>query len=270
MKFGIICKPDKKSYEIGKKIYEMVGDAFIEKKFAEYLGKDGYTFSELEKNCDVLVVIGGDGTILLTLRHTTKPLFSINTGRVGFLAEVDADSAIEGMKMVMDGDYFIEERIKLKPLLNGKRLNDASNEIALHVTNIGKLIMTKLYIDDELAENIYGDGMIIATPMGSTSYALSVGGPIVDPVLKVFIIAPLAPFRHIASPLVMPSDKKIAIEVDKPSKIAIDGIDEYDFYPGDKIEITESENKAKFIKLKNTFYHHLYKKLSFQMPENPS
>jgi len=267
MKFGIVCKPDEKSYEIGKKIYEMLGEAYLEKKIAEYLGKEGLSIQEVGLKSDIIVVIGGDGTILLTLKHTSKPIFSINTGRIGFLAEIDAEDAIEGMKKVLEGDYFIEDRIRLKSFLNGKRLEDASNEIALHVSNIGKLLMTRLYIDDELAEDIYGDGMIIATPMGSTSYALSVGGPIVDPTLKIFIVAPLAPFRHIASPLVMPADKKIGIEVDKPSKIAIDGMGEYDFKPGDKIEIMKSEKMTRFIKLKNTFYHRLYKKLSFRMPE---
>ena len=269
MKYGIVCKPDKKSYEVGKKIYDMIGEAFLEKKIAEYLGKKGYSLKEIGEMADIIIVIGGDGTILLTLQYTSKPIFSINTGRIGFLAETEAENAMEAMKKVLNGEYFIEERIKLKTFLNGKRLEDASNEVALHVFNIGKLLMTKLYIDDELAENIYGDGMIIATPMGSTSYALSVGGPIVDPTLQIFIVAPLAPFRHIASPLVMPSDRKIGIEVDKPSKIAIDGINEYDFKPGDKLEIMKSENMAKFIKLKNTFYRRLYQKLSFRMPEYP-
>jgi len=267
MKWGIICKPDEKSYEIGKKIYDMLGNAILEKKIAEFLKMDGYSIKEIGKKADMIVVIGGDGTILLTLQNTTKPIFSINTGRIGFLAEIEAEDALEGMKKVLNGEYFIEERIKLKVLLNDLYLQDASNEVALHISSIGKLLMTKLYIDDELAENIYGDGMLISTPMGSTSYALSVGGPIVDPTLKVFIVAPIAPFRHIASPLVMPSDKKLGIEVDKKSKIAIDGINEYEFLPGDKIEIMESENVAKFIKLKNTFYSRLYKKLSFRMPD---
>ena len=267
MKWGIICKPDEKSFHIGKEIYDLLNDAMIEKKLAEYLGEDGYSIEEIGKEADKIVVIGGDGTILLTLQHTTKPIFSINTGRIGFLAEIDADNAMEGMRKVLEGEYFIEERIKIAPYLNGSRLEDAANEVALHISNIGKLLMTKLYIDGELAENIYGDGMIISTPMGSTSYALSVGGPIVDPTLEVFIVAPLAPFRHIASPLVMPADKKIGIGVDKPSKIAIDGISEYDFKPGDMLEIKKSENMARFIKLEDTFYSRLYKKLSFRMPE---
>ncbi|RLF51790.1 MAG: sugar kinase [Thermoplasmata archaeon] len=267
MKWGIICKPDEKSFRIGKEIYELLDDAIIEKKLAEYLGKDGHTIEEVGKIADKIVVIGGDGTILLTLQHTTNPIFSINTGRIGFLAEIDASNAINGMKKVLEGEYFVEERIKIASYLNGSRLEDAANEVALHISNIGKLLMTKLYIDGELAENIYGDGMIIATPMGSTSYALSVGGPIVDPTLHVFVVAPLAPFRHIASPLVMPADKKIGIGVDKPSKIAIDGIGEYDFQAGDMLEIEKSKNVARFVKLKNTFYSRLYKKLSFRMPE---
>ena len=267
MKWGIISKPSEESYLIGKEIYNMLGDALLELKIAKYMGMEGNSIEEIGKKADRIVVIGGDGTILMTLQHTTKPIFSINTGRIGFLAEIEAEDAVNGMKQVLSENYFIEERIKLKILLNKSRLIDASNEIALHVMNIGKLLRANLYIDDKLSETIYGDGMITATPMGSTSYALSVGGPIVDPSLNVLIVAPVAPFRHIASPIVTPANKKIGIEVDKPSKIAIDGINSYDFNPGDRLEIMESENKARFIKLSDNFYIRLYKKLSGRMPE---
>jgi len=267
MKWGLICKPSEDSFLIGKKVYEMLGDAILEYKIAEYLGKKGYSIREIGKEADAIVIVGGDGTILMTLQHTTKPIFSINTGRIGFLTEVEAEEAEEAIKKLLNGEYYIEKRLKIKAKINGKELPDASNEIAIHTANVGKILLLKLYVDGELAQTIYGDGLIISTPMGSTSYALSVGGPVVDPSLKVYIIAPIAPFRHIASALVVPADKKLEIEVEKKAKIAIDGIITHDFLPDEKLEIVKSENEASFIKLKDNFYKKIYEKLSFRISD---
>lgn len=265
MKWGLICKPSEDSFLIGKKIYEMIGDAILEYKIAEYLGKEGHSIEEIGKEADAIIIIGGDGTILMTLQHTTKPIFSINTGRIGFLTEVEADEAEKAIERLIKGDYYIERRIKLKAKINGKELPDAANEIAIHTANVGKILLLKLYVDGNLAQTIYGDGLIIATPMGSTSYSLSVGGPIVDPSLKVYVIAPIAPFRHIASALVVPADKKLMVEVEKKAKIAIDGITTHDFMPNEKLEVFKSEKEATFIKLKDNFYRKIYEKLSFRL-----
>ncbi|HDN96291.1 MAG TPA: hypothetical protein ENG71_04425 [Thermoplasmatales archaeon] len=153
----------------------------------------------------------------------------------------------------------------MKAKINGKELPEAANEVAIHTANVGKILLLKLYVDGVLAQTIYGDGLIISTPMGSTSYALSVGGPVVDPSLKVYVIAPIAPFRHIASALVVPADKKLEIKVEKKAKIAIDGITTHDFLPDEKLEIVKSENEASFIKLKDNFYKKIYEKLSFRL-----
>ncbi len=264
MKFGIICKPSEESYRVAEKVYRMLDDVMPEKKFAEWMNEEGYEIEEIGKKADMIVVVGGDGTVLLTLHHTDKPVLPINTGRVGFLAELEGWEAEEGIKRILDGDYDIEERIRLKLLINGKRLADASNEVAMHISNIGKLLMMKLYVNDSLTENIYGDGLIVATPTGSTSYALSVGGPIVDPGLNVFVVAPMAPFRHISSPIVMPSDKKLKVEVNKDTKVAVDGMVVYDITPEDTVEIGISEKTANFVKIKDNFYARLYRKLSFR------
>ena len=266
MKWGLISKPSKESYAIAKKIYDMLGDVVAEEKIANHLGIKGFSFDEIEKKADMVVVVGGDGTILMTLERISKPIFSINTGAVGFLTEVEAKDAIEGMKKVLQGKYFIEKRMKLKVLLNEKRLSDATNEVIVHTVNIGKILSLQLEVNGTVAEEIDGDGIIIASPTGSTSYAFSVGGPVVDPSLKAFVVAPVAPFRHISSPLVIPSNKELRVKIlgRKKAKIVIDGMHSFPLTSKDSLVITRSSNMASFIRLEDNFYKKVYERLSFK------
>jgi len=151
MKWGIVCKPDTGSLSIGKGIYELLGDAMLEKKIASYLSLPGHSIKEIGEKADRIVVVGGDGTILMTLRYTTKPLFTVNTGSVGFLAEVEPSYAVEGMKKVLEGEYFIDKRARVKTVLNGERLPDATNEVTVHVSNVGKILSLELIVDAEMA-----------------------------------------------------------------------------------------------------------------------
>jgi len=269
MKWGLVCKPSPDSFEVGEKIYGMLGEnVFLERKIADHLGERGYSLKELDSKVEAIIVVGGDGTILMTLQQTTKPLFSINTGRIGFLTEVEKRNVEKAIQKLLKGEYRIEERIKIKGKLRKKRLPDASNELTIHSANIGKILPIKLYVDEALTQSFMGDGLIIATPMGSTSYALSVGGPVVDPVLEVFVLAPIAPFRHIASSIVIPADKTLKIKVEKPAIISIDGIHTCDFKPSSTLSISLSEKKARFIKLEDNFYRKIYRKLSFRYPKS--
>ena len=268
MKRGLICKPSKYSFSVGERVYNLMGNAMLEYKIAEYMGKKGYSIEEIGKKADEIFIVGGDGTILMTLMHTSKPIFPINTGRIGFLTEVEAKDAEESIKKILMGEYYIEERIKLGGKIGRKSLPNASNEITIHTASVGKILSIKLYVDDILTQSFSGDGLIISTPMGSTSYSLSAGGPIADPTLKIFIISPIAPFRHIASSIVIPASKKLKIKVAKPAKVVVDGMQVYDFSPRQKLEIFEAEERARFIKIKDNFYSKVYRKLSFRYPKS--
>ncbi|MEA2054523.1 MAG: NAD(+)/NADH kinase [Candidatus Thermoplasmatota archaeon] len=272
MIWGLVCKPSKQSFSIADKIYPMLGDAMLEKKVAAHLSQPGHSIKEIGKKTDKIVVIGGDGTILMTMKYTTKPVFTINTGAVGFLAEVEANDAVKGMKKVLDGKCFVEERIRIKTLLNGERLPDATNEVTVHVSNIGKILSISLFVNGTVTEEINGDGIIIATPTGSTSYVLSVGGPIVDPSLKTFIAAPISPFRHISAPLVIPADKKLNVKVtgEKKARVVIDGIRAGTLSKKDEMVLSLSDKQSSFIRLEDNFYDKIYKKISFRVkrPEN--
>ena len=265
MTWGLICKPTASSYSIAKEIYPLLGDVIMEEKIAVRFGASGCPLEEIGNRADQLIVIGGDGTILMVMRHTEKPMFTINTGSVGFMTEVDAENAVAGIKKVMNGEYYIENRIRIKTVLNDHRLADATNEVTVHTADIGKILSLRLSVNNVVTEKIDGDGMIVATPTGSTSYALSVGGPIVDPLLNIFVVAPMAPFRHIASPLVISADNELEIAVigKKKAKLVIDGVHKATMTRADNLRLSCSDKAAAFIRLENNFYSKVFEMLSF-------
>jgi len=268
MKWGLVCKPKvEKSISLAKDIYAFLsgnGEVFAEKTFAKEMGIKGYSLEEINKKTDIVVTVGGDGTILWTLETVEKPIFAINSGGMGFLAEVESKYAIGGLKQVIAGKYNIEERAKLKITLDGKRLPDATNEVTIQTAKIAKIMYLQLFVEGELLETLGADGVIIASPTGSTSYALSVGGPIMDPSVTAMVVAPLAPFRLSARPWIIPLNKKIGIKLlakSKETKLVIDGNYTETVTLENDIIVTGSEKKAKFIRFGESFYQMVRLKL---------
>ena len=261
MKWGIVCNFHmKKSCSVASDVYEFIknhGEVFTEKKFACNKDIKGYSLDEINKKADIVITIGGDGTILRALEKIDNPLFAINSGGMGFLSEVESKNANSGLKRVIDGDFNVEERSKLKVTLDGKRLPDAANEATVQTARIAKIMYLQIFVENELVETLGADGVIIATPTGSTSYALSVGGPILDPAVNAMVIAPLAPFKLSARPWVVPLNKKVGIKLlpkSKESNLVIDGDSSHPVTTESKIEITGSEKKARFVRFGESFY----------------
>ena len=268
MKWGLICNSKrKKSLSLGIDIYDFLldyGEIFSELSFAKEIEKKGYSLEKINENSDIVITIGGDGTILRALRTIEKPIFSINSGGMGFLSEVESKYSIEGLKKVIDGDYNIENRSKLKITLDGNRLPDATNEVTIQTAKIAKIMYYQIIVENELLETTGADGVILSTPTGSTSYALSVGGPILDPAVNAILIAPIAPFSLSARPWVVPLSKKINIKIlpkSKATKIVIDGQYSKDVSHNSKIIVTGSEKTAKFVRFGESFYQMVRMKL---------
>ncbi len=268
MRFGIVCNPNKKkSVLLSKDIYEFLSkenEVFAEEDLARFIKVQSYTRSELGRKADILVTIGGDGTILKVLQDIDKPIFAVNSGGMGFLSEVESKYALEGLQRVIEGRYTVEERAKLKILFNGLRITDATNEVTLQTARIAKIMYFHLFVEGELLDSLGADGVIIATPTGSTSYALSVGGPILDPSVNAMVIALLAPFRLSARPWVIPLQKKIRLSIlpkSKETKLVIDGDYSIDVSHNDEVIITGSEKKARFIRFGESFYQMVRLKL---------
>jgi len=269
MKWGIVCKPTEEkavslAQDIKKFLEEKKQQVFPEQKLAEKTDTKGYTLREIDKKTDIVITIGGDGTILMTLQEVEKPIFAINSGGMGFLAEIESKYTKSGLTRLLQGRYNIEERAKLKIVVDGKRLPDATNEVTVQTAKIAKILYLQLFVENELIETMGADGIIIATPTGSTSYALSVGGPLMDPAVNAMIIAPIAPFKLSARPWIVPLDKKVNIKLlpkSKESKLVIDGRHTIDITHKNNMIITGSEKKARFIRFGESFYQMVRLKL---------
>lgn len=261
MKWGLVYNLYvKKAVSLANDVYDFLsenGEVFVEKSFSKEKRFTEYSLAEINKKADIVVTVGGDGTILRALEKVEKPVFAINSGGMGFLSEVESKYCIGGLKQVIDGDYNVEERAKLKIMLDGKRLPDAANEATVQTGRIAKIMYLKIFVEDDLIETLGADGIIVATPTGSTSYALSVGGPILDPSVNAMVIAPLAPFKLSARPWVVPLEKKIQIKLlpkSKECKLVIDGENPHNVTTESDIVITGSEKKARFIRFGESFY----------------
>lgn len=268
MKWGLICNSKiQKSFSLAQEIYEFLcenGEVFPEESLAINAEINGYSFKDINKTVDIVVTVGGDGTILRAFKSIEKPVFAINSGGMGFLAEVESKYAIDGLKRVIEGRYNIEERARLKVMVDEKRRPDATNEVTIQTAQIAKIMYLQLFVENELFETLGADGVILATPTGSTSYALSVGGPIMDPSVNAIVVAPIAPFRLSARPWVVPLEKKIEVKIlpkSKETRIVIDGQYSDKVTTDSNIIITGSEKKAKFIRFGESFYQMVRLKL---------
>lgn len=187
------------------------------------LAKEYKTFSshsELDSSFDILLSIGGDGTILRAatlVRNSNIPILGINAGRLGFLASVQKDNIEEFLQLVIEQKYIISERTLLSIKGDGipeiTDLNFAMNEISVSRKDTTSMITIETSLNGEYLNSYWADGLIISTPTGSTGYSLSCGGPILTPDVKALVITPIAPHNLNARPLVIPDDTEIRLKV---------------------------------------------------------
>lgn len=219
-----------------------------------------------EMDADMIIAVGGDGTILRTqsfISHKKIPLFGINMGTVGFLTEIDPENAFKAIEEVLLGNYFVEKRTQLQ-IYHQKKLHSALNEVVLMTRKPAKMLHIEISVDDEVVEELRADGLIIATPSGSTAYSMSAGGPIVDPRVGAFIIVPICPFKLGSRPTVVPDNSEIKVKLLREGKKAIAVIDgqfeeEIDYM--DQIIFRKSEDNACFVRLNKDFYRKVREKL---------
>ncbi len=266
MKIGVIANINiENALALTDKIIEHIGDKAeleIEEITAEGLGKEGKRLEDMQP--DILVTVGGDGTVLRALQRTDCKVFSINAGVLGFLTEVPHDSALTSLDRILEGDYLIDRRMRLKTTLNGTPLYDCTNEAVIHTSHVAKIRRFKILLDEKLVADVRADGMIIATPTGSTCYAMSVGGPLLDPRVNALVIAPIAPFKLSARPYVVPSESEIKIELlepNRPCTLVLDGQFETEVSNESEMLFTASKKPAKLVRFTSDFYKRVSEKL---------
>ncbi len=179
------------------------------------------TFSELDKSYDLLISIGGDGTILRAITYVKNlniPIVGINTGRLGFLATIRTDEIETALSEIFKGDYKISERSLLSVSTSPEDdqitdINFALNEITISRKNTTSMITVETHLNDEYLTSYWADGLILSTPTGSTGYSLSCGGPVIIPETNNFTLTPIAPHNLNARPLVIPDSTEVRFRV---------------------------------------------------------
>jgi len=192
-----------------------------ERKIVENEYKTFSSHTELDSSFDMLISIGGDGTILRAatlVRDSGVPILGINAGRLGFLATVQKENIETFMQFVIDKKYTISKRALISLSCTPRNesieeMNFAMNEITVSRKDTTSMITIETYLNDEYLNSYWADGLIISTPTGSTGYSLSCGGPILTPDVKSLVITPIAPHNLTARPLVVPDETEIRLKV---------------------------------------------------------
>ena len=227
---------------------------------------------EFVKKVDIVVVFGGDGTLLNAARKYLNydiPILGINMGNVGFLTDISTDNFEKTIKEVLDGDYKIEERNLVSAKFGNNHLYGL-NEVVIHSGAYAQLMRYRLNVNDKVVYEQRSDGLIISTPTGSTAYALSAGGPIIHPSLDVWTILPMLPQSLSSRPFVISSDEKVEMDLfDGPNenaKICVDGQDDIDIPYGEKILISKMEKTLKLVHPNdNVFFEACREKLGWSL-----
>jgi NAD+ kinase len=226
-------------------------------------------------DADLLVTVGGDGTLLRAARlaHPLRlPILGVNTGRLGFLTEVEADRAgFAALTRVFQGDVQIDERVALHATIAGSAdVHFALNEVVVRRVAQARLAPFGLRLDEELITEMPSDGIIVATPTGSTAYFLSTGGPIIHPSVDALGVAGLMPHTLFARPLIVPSDATIGIVCDRElthANLETDGIVAADLRGGDNVVVKRAVEPMRFARVRSgAFFARLEDKLQWGVP----
>lgn len=214
--------------------------------------------AELAGVADLIIAIGGDGTMLYAsslARDTGVPLLGVNRGRLGFLADVTPDEMINSVDLVLAGEYSIESRLLLEARLQtstGATITATGfNDVVLQRHGTGRMVDFEATIAGHFVNIHSGDGLIIATPTGSTAYALSCGGPIIEPKLDALVVVPICPHTLTDRPIVIAANQSIEIQLleraETQAEVAVDGHAIGAIRPDDTLTISPSENRVRLI-----------------------
>lgn len=277
--FGSAYQDDKQSLlrRLFDKLSLLEAEVYVDEKFYKFLTESLNYYPEIKGvlstnqfELDLALSVGGDGTFLHTAARVNGqgiPILGINTGRLGFLADVSVHEIEETLDDLYQGNYKIEERSLLQLYVNGKPLkgkNYALNEIAILKRDTSSMLTIHTQLNGELLTSYRADGLVISTPTGSTAYSMSINGPIMVPQCDNLILSPIAPHSLNVRPLVIPDSYKITLHVESRSKtflVALDGRSE--FFPNSvHLSIKKADFTTKVIKHHNhPFYQTLRDKL---------
>ncbi len=269
MKVGITG--NLKVYQIIESIIRILDEMSIEyvidSDFKYFLKRGVLPFENLFKmnDIDILLIVGGDGTVLRKVKKMPKknpPILGINTGTVGFLLEIKPEQIRDALTRIIKKKYYIDERSKLSVRLPSRKNFEVLNEFLITSYRIGKAI--RLSVNDQDGQEIFKgrvDGLIVSSTTGSTGHALSAGGPIIDPKLDVILILTIASMTLFSRPIILPINSIISIKILSPKCVIIgDGWLIDILNKGDIIKVFRSPTKVKFIRFSKNFYEKIIRR----------
>jgi NAD+ kinase len=250
-------RKEKINYILTKSIAEEKGKLKL-KIDEDFLTED----DEVYEKSDIIISIGGDGTMLATAFKAhlfDKPVLGLNLGKLGFLVETDVAQMDSVIKLLKKKKYTIEERMVLTGVCDVPRSDKlvAVNDLVVEKGGWPKMIELTAWVDDEYVTTFSADGLIVATPTGSTGYSLSTGGPIIAPTAKAITLSPISPHSLTVRPLVLSSEQVIKLRADSPHRevqVSCDGQRVFYFPPPFEITIKKSDRPLKLIKTSLTTY----------------
>lgn len=248
--------------EIGSVLKKTGAEVVFDSDTATSLGHTGIPLEDI--HADVAIVVGGDGTILRTIQKMGRPIpvIGVNWGDVGFLADLEPHEALEFIKTLPSG-FSVEERMRISLSNDSTFFGNALNEALIVTTRPAKMLMFSIIVDGVTTEQFRADGLLISTPTGSTAYAMSAGGPIVDPRIEGFLLVPLAPYLLSSRPHLISSNRRLEIKLEssKPASLVIDGQATFGLGTSMTITVKRSKIPARFIDVKRNFFEKVDKKL---------
>ncbi len=275
---GVVLRPSTPElkalfYQVKAAFEKHGSEVMIDSISAGMIGVLGQEFSAMCEASDILVCIGGDGTLISLARRSYsyhKPILGINAGTLGFLADINPVETESFIDKLFTGEFRIDERMMIEGVLSCKnkkeeKLFHSFNDIVISRPSISKMVKVDAYIDNRWFNTYYGDGLIVSTPTGSTAYNLAAGGPVTFPLTDAFIMTPICPHSLTQRPLVIPADFEIEIKTpEKESLVIIDGQEQYEFGPDDMLVIRKAPIGARLIhRVERNYFDVLREKLSW-------
>lgn len=266
--------------DLARHLKDRADSILVDENAAPYLDAPDLAFCERERlaeQCDLGISLGGDGTLLTashTLAHRRIPVIGINLGRLGFLVEIAPQDMRARIDAILDGEYFVEERMMLQiSYRRGGALigsHDACNDIAIKDSGAVRMVEMETRAGGVFVNTTWSDGLIVSTPTGSTAYALSSGGPLIEPTLEALLLAPICPHTLSYRPLVLTAKKTVEIfytrHNEMPAVASIDGLINQEIVPGDHIVIEKAPHKLLLVQPReHDYFHTLRNKLGWSV-----
>ena len=277
MKFGIVGNLSKET--LGDAVMKLLGTG--EKRFIEFLIHDDIAKSinkkagkrviqrkyiapmeKIVSECDMVIAFGGDGTILSTARlvgRAAVPILGVNLGKLGFLAELSVDEVESFVDDILNNQHVIEDRMVVRVTAEGHDVQMFGvNDIVIDKSNSSRVIDMDTYVNNDYLVTYTGDGIIVATPTGSTGYSLASGGPIVVPASDVLTITPISPHTLTARSVIVPDSSVIRVSVESEFqnvRVTADGQQEKIFTPPVNLFIQKADYTVKLVKRKDKSYY---------------